>query len=322
MKKILSGFLAIMLALTLTACGSEKHELKIGQAMYAAHGTKCFALATAVVEDGTIVAAYIDEYQYLGKDDVTGVPNSDQGLGEYVVEDRVLASKRENSEFYTQAMGVATQDYAISLDGIQDYVAGKTITELKELVAKTPEEVVDAVSGATLTDTTGYISAIIEAATAAQANNAVTYEGDLESLTLKYGTGIAHGSKCFTEAAVLVDGETVVLAYIDELQFLSVDLVSVPNAENVMDYVADQTKALASKRQNSEFYTEAMKEAGATQNVAVSYDAIQAHVAGKTIAELNELAGKTAEEAIDAVAGATLADTVNYVKVIAVIAGI
>ena len=62
MKKLLSGFLAIMLACTLTACGKETHELQIGQVLGAAHGTKCFTVTTVVVEGETIVDVNIDEF--------------------------------------------------------------------------------------------------------------------------------------------------------------------------------------------------------------------------------------------------------------------
>src|SRR5699024_1565365 len=51
--------------------------LQIGQSYTAAHGDKCFTYAVAVVQDDVIVAAYLDEFQFMSAaDGVTGVPNS------------------------------------------------------------------------------------------------------------------------------------------------------------------------------------------------------------------------------------------------------
>ena len=77
MKKLLSGFLAIMLAFTLTGCGKETHGLQIGQVLGAAHGTKCFTVTTVVLEGETIVDVVIDEFQYMDSTTTTGVPNSE-----------------------------------------------------------------------------------------------------------------------------------------------------------------------------------------------------------------------------------------------------
>ena len=59
-----------------------------------------------------------------------------------------------------------------------------------------------------------------------------------------------------------------------------------------------------------------MKKAGSTVEIAANFDAIQEFVNGKTIDELKELTGKPAEEVIDGISGATLADTVGYVTAI------
>jgi hypothetical protein len=75
---------------------------------------------------------------------------------------------------------------------------------------------------------------------------------------------------------------------------------------------------LASKRTNAEYYSEHMKEeAGSTVALNKNYDAIQTYVTGKTIAELEAtLAGTTKEQMVDAVSGATLADTYGYTSAI------
>ena len=52
--------------------------IQIGQAYAAAHGTKCFTEAVAVVKDDVILAAYLDDFQFTSTDaGVTAVPNSD-----------------------------------------------------------------------------------------------------------------------------------------------------------------------------------------------------------------------------------------------------
>ena len=55
-----------------------------------------------------------------------------------------------------------------NFDAIQAFVQGKKIAELEELTGKAAEEVIDAVSGCTLADTAGYVTAVIEAAKVAK----------------------------------------------------------------------------------------------------------------------------------------------------------
>ena len=66
MKKFIAMVLTVVMALSLVACGGEKvesHELKMGRVLGAAHGTKCFATAVAVVEGDKVVA---DVFAHLG----------------------------------------------------------------------------------------------------------------------------------------------------------------------------------------------------------------------------------------------------------------
>ena len=62
----------------------------------------------------------------------------------------------------------STVKFADNLNAIQEFVDGKTVSELEEVTAKTNEEVTDAVTGATLADTAGYINGVIQAAKSAQ----------------------------------------------------------------------------------------------------------------------------------------------------------
>ena len=85
MKKKLLVMMIIAIMLLMAACGAkdatpsgggstpsggsesstgESVDLQIGQVITAAHGDKCFTQVTAVVQGDTVVAAFIDEYQF------------------------------------------------------------------------------------------------------------------------------------------------------------------------------------------------------------------------------------------------------------------
>ena len=176
MKKLLAVLLAAMLVLTAASAFAEG-EIKIGQVDYAAHGAGCFAVITAVVQDETIVAAKIDEFQFItDREDLAaiGVPNSDASFGESYPEGKVLGSKRVNNELYSLNMkqkAGSTVQIAANYDAIEAFATGKTIAELETFVngytADTKAEVVDAVAGATAVDTWGYLQGILAAAKAA-----------------------------------------------------------------------------------------------------------------------------------------------------------
>ena len=174
MKKLVSLMLAALLLLT-AAFAFAEGEIRIGQVDYAAHGTSCFAVITAVVQDETIIAAKIDEFQFMGdREDIAaiGVPNSDDKLGANFPEGKVLGSKRVNNELYSlnmQRAGSTTQ-IAANFNAIEAYVTGKTIAELEAATADVDAAAfVDAVSSATTVDTLGYVKGVIAAAKAAQA---------------------------------------------------------------------------------------------------------------------------------------------------------
>ena len=174
MKKLVSLMLAALLLFTAASAFAEG-EIRIGQVDYAAHGTSCFAVITAVVQDDTIIAAKIDEFQFMGdREDIAaiGVPNSDDKLGANFPEGMVLGSKRVNNELYSlnmQRAGSTTQ-IAANFNAIEAYVTGKTIAELEAATADVDAAAfVDAVSSATTVDTLGYVKGVIAAAKAAQA---------------------------------------------------------------------------------------------------------------------------------------------------------
>ncbi len=69
MKKFFALLLSIMLLSTAALA-----EVKIGQVEYAAHGTSCFAVLTVAMDGDTIVAAHIDEFQFMDAATAEGVP--------------------------------------------------------------------------------------------------------------------------------------------------------------------------------------------------------------------------------------------------------
>lgn len=150
MKKMLTAVLAALMAMCLILPAMAEGEVTIGQALYAAHGTKCFAVLTVAMQDGVIADAYIDEFQFMTAGEAVGVPNSDADFGQSYPEGKVLASKRENAEMYSANMAAAGSTVALDVNyaAIEDFVTGKTIEELEAAVeGKTAEEMVDAVAG-------------------------------------------------------------------------------------------------------------------------------------------------------------------------------
>lgn len=306
-----------------TAAPAEKVEidggLQIGQVYTAAHGTKCFTEAVAVVQDDVIVAAYLDEFQFIdSSEDVVGVPNSDSDFAEGYAEGLVLCSKRENAEYYSALMadhGGSTVAIDTNYDAIESFAVGKTIDELLE--AAKGDNAVDAVSGATLADTAGYLNAIAEAAQAAKDSQAVEFTGDSDALTLNVAYTAAHGTKCFTSAAALTDGETIILSYIDEFQFIdsSADVTGVPNSDTDFAEGYAEGKVLCSKRVNTEYYSKNMAEkGGSTVAIDANFDAIQNHINGMSVGDVTDLAAQ--ENPVDAISGATLADTAGYLNAV------
>lgn len=124
----------------------------------------------------------------------------------------------------------------------------------------------------------------------------------------------AHGTEACAILTVAMQDGVIVGAHIDEIQFVPAEM-AVPLANSDADFGKNYPNgvALASKRVNSDAYSMVMAMAGSTQNITISYDAIEAFAIGKTVADLEAaIAGKTSAEMVDAVAGATLEDTLGY----------
>ena len=123
----------------------------------------------------------------------------------------------------------------------------------------------------------------------------------------------------FAVVTAVIQGETIVLAKIDEFQFMGdredLKAVGVPIGEETISQTNAETGAvtvLGSKRVNSDLYSANMQRAGSKVQIAANYNAIEAFVVGKTIEQLE--AAVAVEGFADVVTGATLADTPNYVK--------
>lgn len=175
MKKGIALLLTVLMLMSAAAALAEG-EVVLGQVDYAAHGAGCFAVITVALQDDVILAAKIDEFQFINdREDLkaVGVPNSDASFGESYPEGKVLGSKRTNNELYSLNMQRAgsTVQIAANYDAIEAFAKGKTIAELEAFVsgytAETKAEAIDAVSGATTADTWGYLNGILAAAKAA-----------------------------------------------------------------------------------------------------------------------------------------------------------
>ena len=155
---------------------------------------------------------------------------------------------------------------------------------------------------------------------------AVFAEAPAEPQEIKLGQVVTylHGNG-FAVVTAVIQGETILLAKIDEFQFLGdredVAAVGVPVKDGTFSQTNAETGAvsvLGSKRVNSDLYSLNMQRAGSKVQIAANYDAIEKFVVGKTIADLEaEVAPYTDEnkaEYADAIAGATLTDSVNYVR--------
>lgn len=135
-------------------------------------------------------------------------------------------------------------------------------------------------------------------------------------LELKVAYGAAHGTKCFTSAAALTDGETIILSYIDEFQFMDAGdgVTGVPNSDAGFGENIAEGRVLASKRVNADYYSANMAKSGSTVAIDANYDAIQNHINGMTIADAAALGAE--ENPVDAISGATLADTAGYINAV------
>ena len=303
----------------------EGSVLKFGYG--APHGTKSFAATFVGLEDDTITHAFIDEFQFMGEGDWSGVPNSDGAFAEGYAEDSVLVSKVENDEAYSAMMeenAGATMTLGEGYQAISDFAVGKTVSELEDAISELEglgedEEISDVVSGATLVDTAGYLQAIVDVA---NDGHGVEASDSIADADFSYSLQAPHGDKSFAIVGVLSSDDTVLAAVQDEFQFLGEDAEGVPNSDEEFAEGYAEGSVLSSKVVNDDMYSEMMEEnAGATMTYMDNMQAIVEFAQGKSISELedavNELEGQGEDDEIaDVVSGATFVDTAGYLQAI------
>lgn len=283
--------------------------------------SRSFATVVVATSGDTIVDAVLDEYQYFGDDEgFEGVPNSDGAFGEGAAEGKVLASKIQNKEPYSENMLNAGGEVTLmdNYNAVTDFVKGKTIEEVEAFLEENDDEaIIDALSGATFKATPNLLRFVVETAKSEEFTNAGNAES-VDNIELKYTLGAPHGERSFGNAVVAVEGDKIIAASIDEFQYLDA-AKGVPSSEaDFGQGYADSNIVLASKLENNDLYSELMAEkAGSTVSLKDNFNAIENFVVGKTIDEIKEvIASATPGEAIDAVTGATFVDTAGYLQLI------
>lgn len=281
---------------------------------------KAFTNVVVATSGDKIVSAFIDEYQYFDNDQkINAVPNSDKGFGEGTKEGKVLGSKIDNDKPYSEDIKAAggTLTLMENYNAITDFVKGKTIIELEELLKEDDEKIMDAVSGATFSTTPNLLKYIVEAAK----DDSYTIAGDAsnpDDIELRYSLGAPHGDKSFANAVVAVEGDKIIAASIDEYQYIQDGKSKQGEDSDFAKGYKDSKVVLASKLENNDIYSDLMADkAKATNTIKANFEAIENFVAGKTIDEIKEtISGATEGESIEAVSGATLVDTAGYLQLI------
>lgn len=130
-----------------------------------AHGDRSFADVIVATENGKVVGASIDEFQYFGKSEL---PNSEKALSKnFADKENQLSSKLQSNEQYSAMMAEkakSTKSLAENYKAIENFAIGKTSEEIKAVIDQNESgKPVDAISEATLVDTVGYLQLIFEA---------------------------------------------------------------------------------------------------------------------------------------------------------------
>ena len=296
-------------------------KLVLRRSLQAPHGEGSFARIAVITDGDKLVDVTIDELQYFDADsDFVALPNQDEDT-EFKAgnaEGKILGSKIMNDEQYSAMMKEKAQSTVSIWDNykaIQDFAMGKTIDELKEAIADAEDgKPIDAVTGATLVDTKGYLQAIID--TAESRDNYTIFEAsNLDDIKVRQIYGTAGNKNAVTDTFVVLEGDKIIAANIDEYQYIGKD--GVPNSDKKFgENYADPEKQLSSKIENNEEYSKMMMDmAKATNSLKDNYKAIQDFVVGKTPEEIKEVIDNNeAGKPVDAVTGATLTSTVGYLE--------
>lgn len=168
MKKILSVLVVLALLLGCTAALAEE-TVTLKQAYCAPNGSGSVGIVTVALQGDKIVAVHIDELQWMDATSVS-VLDAEGDLTKGFPEGKVLASKLVNNESYSGMMTAyagSTVTIANNYAAIEAFCVGKTVAELEAAIAGLDNTTaVDAVSGATLVNTLGYLQSVLQAAKA------------------------------------------------------------------------------------------------------------------------------------------------------------
>ncbi len=283
--------------------------------------SRSFPRIVVATSGDKIVGVSLDEYQYDSTDgEFEGVNNSDKEFGEGTAEGKVLISKMANEEKYSAQMKEAGSETSLkeTYEGIANFAKGKTISELEDfLKEKSDDEIIEAVTGATFKATPSLLNQIVEVAKSEDFVS-VGHAENPEEITFKAITGAPHGEKSFADAVVAMEGDKVVAASFDEFQYIEDGMGIAKEGTDFTQGYAEENKVLGSKLENNEKYSEHMAEKGkSTVSIKDNFEAIENFVAGKTADEIKEaIDSKKEDGTIDAVTGATLKDTANYLQLI------
>lgn len=288
---------------------------------YPDEASRSFTNIVVATSGDKIVNAFIDEYQYFDEaENYQGVPNSDKEFGQGAKEGKVLASKIENKQPYSESMKQAGGKASLmdNYNAVTDFVKGKTITELEEFLDENDDEkIIDSLSGATFKSTPSLLRYVVDASK----DDSYVIEGNAdnpEDIELRYALGAPHGDKSFANAVIAVEGDKIIAASIDEYQYIEEGITKQGEDSDFAKDYADSKTVLASKLENNDLYSDLMKEkAKSTTSIKDNFEAIENFVAGKTIDEVKETISNAKEgEAIETVSGATLVDTAGYLQLI------
>ena len=300
---------------------ASEGKLVLRRSLKAPHGEGSFARIAVITDGDKLVDVTIDEFQYFDEDsDFVALPNQDEDteLKAGNAEGKILGSKIMNDEQYSAMMKEKAQSTVSIWDNykaIEKFAMGKTIDELKEVVEGAEDgKPIDAVTGATLVDTKGYLQAIIE--TAEGRDNTTIFEAEnIDNIKVQQLFGTAGAKNAVTDTFVVVEDGKIIAANIDEYQYIAKD--GVPNSDKKFgENYADPEKQLSSKIENNVEYSKSMKEiAKATNTLSENFKAIQDFVVGKTPEEIKEVIDNNeAGKPVDAISGATLSSTVGYLE--------
>ena len=297
MKKLFSLFLCVLMilsTLTLSACGSKEQPVKLGLGVYTnvsaagnaegdANGQGKVAITAAAITvdaDGKIVTCDLDTA------DITVAYTGD---GKAIANDG-FKTKAELGEGYNmKAYGGATKEWFEQADAFETVVTGKTLSEVKALVAEGDKGTADVINvGCTI-----MVAEFVHAIEKAFANLAESDATSAASVEL----GI-HTEQTLTDATEEKDGKnqvetTVFAAAVADGKIVAADSDCIQvaftfDAKGASTY--DLTKAVTSKKEAGANY--GMKAyGGAAKEWFEQAAAFNAATIGKTAGEISSLMG-------------------------------